>query len=585
MIKRTCNEYGVGLPVTDKLRAKFKSKLWRMGQRLSKAGSTKRQSILQSWEAGEEATWEIQVDAIEANKQLVTLKRKSDTQLTSEKTKRLRLQNQVQKSSETLTKEMAKRQELQNELTATKGRLNQVLKENQQLTRANKRLSSTIVSQNQPPRRKRSDITALSRQQQWSRKKQLHTDINQALLFLEDEGVQASSVSLLHTETHQSEVLDLEHGTYSKPEKESRDTQSLELVLFVKERFGLSDSAYHELSMVCQSLPRSWKLKHLAKELNSKWVIMPCPGGDGVQQSLQERLTKRVKHLLQEQKVNNGDKLQVKLCGDGTKVCRKLNLINFAFTLLNEGAIAKSPRGNHTVAIVNGTEDYGRLKISLSDVVSEVERLATVAVNDKTFPVEYFLCSDLKFLAIICGIGSASSTYACVWCICPSSERHDMTKEWSATDPAKGACTIADIVSRSVKHKHQQLGCARAPLFHSIPLDHVIPDVLHLFLRVTDILFNLLILDIRRQDGIEQRVRPDSVNSSSLSKLQSFLNDTCHIPCSFFICKESKKLKWRDFMGPGKLTLFKRVDLPAIFSTIAKCKRNAKPMGLIHGFA
>lgn len=95
-------------------------------------------------------------------------------------------------------------------------------------------------------------------------------------------------------------MLDLKHGT---------DGGNLELVLFVKECFGLSNSAYHELSMVCQSLLHSWILKHLAKQLNSKWEITPCPGRNGVQQSIEPRLRERVKHLLSEHKVYTGDTL------------------------------------------------------------------------------------------------------------------------------------------------------------------------------------------------------------------------------------------------------------------------------------
>ena len=65
--------------------------------------------------------------------------------------------------------------------------------------------------------------------------------------------------------------------------------------------------------MVCQQLPRSWKLKDLTKKLNSKCDIKPCPGNDGVQQSIESRLRERVSHLLLERKVKSGDTLQVKL--------------------------------------------------------------------------------------------------------------------------------------------------------------------------------------------------------------------------------------------------------------------------------
>ena len=166
--------------------------------------------------------------------------------------------------------------------------------------------------------------------------------------------------------------------------------------------------------MACGDLPRSCNLKKMAMQLNVKWEIKPCPNGNGIQQSIESRLKKRVRVLVRSRKINYGDTLQVKLSGDGTKVRRKLNLINFTFTLLNEGDMAKSPKGNHSVAILNGTENYDDLRDALSDICEEVENLTTLNVDGLTFPLEYFLCSDLKFLTIICGIKSATSTYPCI---------------------------------------------------------------------------------------------------------------------------------------------------------------------------
>lgn len=208
----------------------------------------------------------------------------------------------------------------------------------------NKKLSLAVISHDKPQRRKRQDISSVSRQQQWSRKKQLHSDVSQALLFLEDEGVSASSITLVHTETNEKEVLHVNEGTFSKRNDSNPECNGLEVVLYVEEHFGLSNLAYHELSVVCEQLPRSWKLKNLAKHLNSKWEIKPCGSGDGVQQSLKSRLAERVRILLRERKIHSGDLLKVKLSGDGTKICRKLNLINFTFTLLNEGDVAMSAK-------------------------------------------------------------------------------------------------------------------------------------------------------------------------------------------------------------------------------------------------
>ena len=112
-----------------------------------------------------------------------------------------------------------------------------------------------------------------------------------------------------------------------------------------------------------------------------------------------------------------------------------------------------SPKCNHTIAIINASENYDVLKTASSDIIKEVAELTAIEVNGITFNIEYFLCSDLKFLAIICGIEAVNSTYACIWCKCPSNDRHDMTIDWSVSDPNKGACTIQGIIQCHTKPK------------------------------------------------------------------------------------------------------------------------------------
>ena len=53
----------------------------------------------------------------------------------------------------------------------------------------------------------------------------------------------------------------------------------------------------------------------------------------------------------------------------------------------------------------------------------------------------------------------------------------------------------------------------------------------YIFLRITDVLFDLIV-DIQRQDGVD--------NGSRLSQLELFLNNDCHIPFKFSVCKETK---------------------------------------------
>ena len=109
-------------------------------------------------------------------------------------------------------------------------------------------------------------------------------------------------------------------------------------------------------------------------------------------------------YRLQQLKLNSGETIQVKLTGDGTNIAKHVHVVNFAFTLLNEGSLASSPFGNHSLAILQVPEKYDSLSGSLADIVTEASELNSVEVNGNQHRVEYFLGGDLKFLAIVCGI-------------------------------------------------------------------------------------------------------------------------------------------------------------------------------------
>ena len=132
----------------------------------------------------------------------------------------------------------------------------------ERLVKSNKRMSSALVGKENESKHKRQDISTVSRQQRWSRKQKMHTDITQAVSFLEDEGINLSAITLVYNQTGKTESLNLEAGEYSKVDIDSTESNdNPEMILYVKDCLGLSDTAYNELSMVCNHLPRSCRLK------------------------------------------------------------------------------------------------------------------------------------------------------------------------------------------------------------------------------------------------------------------------------------------------------------------------------------
>lgn len=229
-----------------------------------------------------------------------------------------------------------------------------------------------------------------------------------------------------------------------------------------------------------------------------------------------------------------------------------------------------SADGNHLIAVIKESENYDKLAKALADIRKDVESLKHVSVGTEQFEIEWFLGGDWKFLACICGIGAAHATYPCIWCKCTLYDKYDGRKEWCLSDISKGARSIQEIQQQSnVRSRSvERYNVKHIPLFPSIPLDHVVIDSLHLFFRISNNLINLLILELQRQDSIDKkRTFNDGFARSKYKHMagwESYLNDTLKIHFNWFVCKDSKKLKWRDLTGPEKQKLFRNIDITQV---------------------
>ena len=146
-----------------------------------------------------------------------------------------------------------------------------------------------------------------------------------------------------------------------------------------------------------------------------------------------------------------------------------------------------------------------------------------------------------------------------------------MSLKWSITDPAKGARTIEEITEKAKlgKTSKNRFNCSHAPMFPFIPIQHVVIDSLHLFLRIADVLINLLIRDLI-VDGIDKATGADldKTNATNVKAYAQFLNGPCKIRFHWYVDKDTKKLKWRDLTGPEKNRLFKNMDVPVLFPAL-----------------
>ena len=124
---------------------------------------------------------------------------------------------------------------------------------------------------------------------------------------------------------------------------------------------------------------------------------------------------------------------------------------------------------------------------------------------------------------MICGIDASNyEQHACVWCKFPRLERWDMSQEWSISDTAKGARIIEEI-ARLASTKQRSSTVARNLCFYLLLYTRVVIDILHLFLRISDVLIILLICDLRTTDEIHRN------GDKYINIYEEFLNSKCKI--------------------------------------------------------
>lgn len=221
-------------------------------------------------------------------------------------------------------------------------------------------------------------------------------------------------------------------------------------------------------------------------------------------------------------------KNQVILSGDGARMSRTTNVMMMSFTLLqlklNEGVM--SPKHNRTVAIINAPEKYETLKTSLSNFFDDVNQListGTITIDGEDVELEFFLGGDMKFLLMTLGLNSATADYACVWCKIHKDDRWDTSKPIHHYIEEPMTRTLEEI--KRICSSEDNFGCIHEPLLN-IPLTHVIPDELHLLLRITDKVLQNIIDEVLERDAVEDfdkpRVQPKGIY---LTRVVKAIND------------------------------------------------------------
>lgn len=91
---------------------------------------------------------------------------------------------------------------------------------------------------------------------------------------------------------------------------------------------------------------------------NASWTLSPTPGeAEGVQVKFDDSLRKQLERI----KLKD-DIIKIMFSGDGAQIGKRLKIVNFTYTIVNEKEAAMGEKGNYILGLVKKTESYENLK-------------------------------------------------------------------------------------------------------------------------------------------------------------------------------------------------------------------------------
>ena len=395
-VNRILEESGIrGLIVNERILNVFKKKISLLQtafKKVNRLGGKSVKKLLDVWKNGKPYRFKIYYNELEAaslqqqNLLLKKGKRELETELVQEQVKRQKVEEQLEEAL----------QKADRKGSFYKKKFRQMAS----------KIAKLQKNKNTRGPQKKKKFTEYTRQHQARIRKQIKEDCQSTLSFLGLHNFIATKVEVFNSDTNQYETFQLVDDdivfTDNIQELTDDDMDNINLWIYVKDKFNISNEAWHELSMKSKSIPNMYSIKQKVKLLNSNWNLFATPGeAEGIQISFKESLKEQISRLQTKGDFKDST-IKVKVSGDGTNIGKRLKIVNFTYTILNEKDKAMTEKGNYVLAILKTNEDYDTLRDSLLNLRNEMSSLQSISVNDQSYNVEYFLGGDWKFLACVC---------------------------------------------------------------------------------------------------------------------------------------------------------------------------------------
>ncbi len=240
--------------------------------------------------------------------------------------------------------------------------------------------------------------------------------------------------------------------------------------------------------------------------------------------------------------------INLRISGDGRNVGRKVKHVMITIAILDNKSTLYQPNHHYTTVLYPGCEDYNSLSNVMTPFCNDLRSLKDqgLVINNIKWNFQLYFSSDWKFLAICLGFNGAHSKYFCPWCTISKSQQGDLLKEW----------IISKEINKLVEQNNYYEGHSKKPLFDMIPLNHWIPNELHIMLRITDRLWSLLMAELMEQDIFNDIARKIIIDEMKKIKVNFH----------FWQDRGSKTWNYTSLMGDDKLKVLQFFDLTKILS-------------------
>lgn len=327
------------------------------------------------------------------------------------------------------------------------------------------------------------------------------------------------------------------------------------------------NEAFHELSMVLgkQRFPRSHVVHKRIKSLNDSTVLKNVPGVyDGKQLPFAAALRSHLEILNEQGLLDGVQEIRLKLTADGTKCGKRLHLVTFGYQIILN---SHEQRFLELLMLLKCPEKYGPLKEALCEQNSEMKEMKSIQIGDKLFDLKFYQGADLKMINVSRGIDACNCNYFCPWCLCPKAKRADFSLFWSMINPEGSPRSLQEMSNlaalSSAGQKKQGKNQSNEPIFNFVETCDVVPDTLHCFLRLSDLLIDKLLAELRRLDNISESVGAyDRENMNLTAKFEDFVR-SLNIEFSFFIDPNSKRkgLNFTSLPSNQRMRIFENINV------------------------